>query len=375
MNKNNDIRVIRNGIRWEKQLNERLNNTLCLEQYGYKVFSQNDEDGIIQEIFDRIGVTNKKFVEFGVQNGLESNCHYLLYKGWNGLFIEGNEKYCKEIQIKFRPVLENGKLQLINDFVNRNNINQLIGNIYTGDIDLLSIDIDGNDYHIWKAIHIIKPRVVVIEYNGKFSPDVEWVMAYYEHHNWRGSDWHGASLKSLEILGKEKGYQLVGTNLNGANAFFVRSDLAKGKFYEPAIAEKLYNPLNADIRHISWHESRYCLVDQKEGLGIFNYTEKNILFFSMKNLQDGNVEYSFTCRNTPYKIKNIEIPVKNGNTIYKCICNNKELGVDYCKETDTIRIDMTCLDSKEAVLKVDIIFHNKEDDGFKLLEDAKVIYR
>lgn len=374
-NERNSIQIIHGGLRWERQLKARLDNTLCLEQYGYKVYSQNDEDGIIQEIFNRIGTTNKKFVEFGVQNGLESNCHYLLHKGWSGLFIEGDEKSCDEIKVKFKPVIHDGKLHLIHAFINRDNINGLIGSVYTGDIDLLSIDIDGNDYHIWKAIDVIRPRVVIIEYNGKFSPDVEWIMGYYEHHIWRGSDWHGASLKSLEILGRDKGYQLVGTNLNGSNAFFVRCDLARDRFYEPATAEELFNPLNTCLIHTAGHISKYCLANQKEGLGIFNYIDKDILPLSARKLWDGRVEYCFTCRNIPMGGQ-IEIPVKYGEGIQiSAYVNDKELETAYCKETRIVKIDMVCLEQKQTVIKINVILYAKENKNAKLLcEDAKVIY-
>ena len=300
----------------------------------------------------------------------------LFRSGWSGLFIESNEKDCGEISVRFRPVIESGRLYLVNAFVNRENINKLIGDIYTGDIDLLSIDIDGNDYHIWKAINVINPRVVIIEYNGKFSPDVEWIMAYYEHHIWRGSDWHGASLKSMELLGREKGYQLVGTNLSGSNAFFVRNDLSEGKFYEPATAEKLFNPLNVSMTHVVWHTSKYCLVDQKEGLGIFNYIEKDILPFSERKLQDNSMEYCFTCRNAPRKIKQIEIEIKNGKKIYiKAYSNGKELKTVYGKEKNSILIDMAGLELRQAVLKVDVILYGEVDQNSKLLYgEAKIIY-
>lgn len=260
---------IRGGIRWIHKTIERLENELCLERYGYKVYSQNDEDGIIEEIFSRIGTTNKYFIEFGVQNGLESNTHYLLHKGWQGLWIEGSSLYCSEIQYRFRPVIENKKLCITNAFITRDNINHLIGENVRGEIDLLSIDIDGNDYHVWKAIDVINPRVVVIEYNAKFTPDVEWVMGYCENHVWKCDDWHGASLKALENLGREKGYQLVGTNISGSNAFFVRNDLTGNLFYLPATAEELYSPMGNGWGHIcGGHKNNYCLADQKEGFGI-----------------------------------------------------------------------------------------------------------
>jgi hypothetical protein len=124
--------------------------------------------------------------------------------------------------------------------------------------DLLSIDIDGNDYWVWKAINVISPRVVVIEYNAKFPPDYEWIMKYNEKHIWQGDDEHGASLKSLELLGKIKGYQLVATNITGTNAFFIKEELAKELFPLPAIAENLYNDFSDyyGFRYVSGHPSK-----------------------------------------------------------------------------------------------------------------------
>ena len=261
------------GFCWEELTRRRWEDPKCLERYGYKVYSQNDEDGIIQEIFRRIGTTNKRFIEFGVQNGLESNCHYLLHKGWSGLWIEGSPKDVKELHDRFRPVIKSGQLKVRNAFITRDNINELFTSEgFTGEIDLLSIDIDGNDYYIWQAIKAVKPRVVIIEYNGKFPPDLEWKQAYDSKHVWDVSDWQGASLKSYELLGRELGYQLTGTNFNGLNAFFVREDLAGDKFITPATAENLYNPLNLNFKFTA-RPARYCLVGQEEELGLRNYYE------------------------------------------------------------------------------------------------------
>lgn len=231
------------GIAYDLLTEQRLKKEKCLERYGFKVYSQNDEDGIIEEIFNRIGTTNKIFVEFGVGNGLECNSHYLLHKGWRGVWLEGSEKNVKEMAEKFSHVIASGKLNGGRAFITRKNINDLIsGSGTAGIIDLLSIDVDGNDYHIWQAINVVQPRVVIIEYNAKFPPNHEWVMPYKENHAWDGTDCHGASLKALEILGRQLGYQLVGTNLSGVNAFFVQQELAKNLFLEPATAEELYNP-------------------------------------------------------------------------------------------------------------------------------------
>jgi len=241
------------------ELAERLKEPIRLERYGYKVYSQSDEDGIIAEIFKRIGATDKKFIEFGVQNGLESNGHFLLHKGWQGLWIEGSSRYCRQIKKKFKEPIAKKQLSVIKAFIDRDNINDLIasGNM-NGDIDLLSIDVDGNDYHIWKAINCVNPRVVCIEYNATFPPDFEWIMNYNKKHIWDGSDNYGASLKSLEILGNELGYQLVGTNLGGINAFFVKKELAKDLFAMPASSENLWNPMRFyNGTYIAGHYSRY----------------------------------------------------------------------------------------------------------------------
>ena len=118
--------IIESGFCWDELTRQRMRNPKALEPYGYKVYSQNDEDGIIHEIFRRIGTKNKTFIEFGVQNGLESNCHLLLFYGWKGLWIEGSSDFCNEIEIKFRPVIQNGQLQIINAFVTKDNINEII---------------------------------------------------------------------------------------------------------------------------------------------------------------------------------------------------------------------------------------------------------
>jgi len=242
------------------ELAERLKDPIRLERYGYKVYSQSDEDGIIAEIFRRTGTTNKKFVEFGVQNGLESNGHFLLHKGWQGLWIEGSPNYCKLIHNNFKEPIAKKQLNIVNAFIDKDNINDLIsGGGMNGDIDLLSVDIDGNDYHVWKAIDCVNPRVVSIEYNAKFPPDFEWVMKYDKTHIWDMSDNHGASLKSLEILANELDYQLVGTNINGVNAFFVKKELTKDLFALPANSENLYNPprYSSGLKYISGHSSLY----------------------------------------------------------------------------------------------------------------------
>jgi hypothetical protein len=212
-----------------------------LERYGFKVYSQFEEDGIIQEIFRRIGTTDRRFVEFGVENGLENNTLKLLAEGWRGLWLEGNKKHVASIKRKFHDLLDEQRLTIRQAFITTENINQLIASGSSGEIDLLCIDIDGNDFYIWQALKVTKPRVVVIEYNAKFPPPLSIVQEYNPAHVWRGTDYMGASLEALTRLGKRLGYVLVGTNFPGSNAFFVRGDLAADHFQEPFSAENHYN--------------------------------------------------------------------------------------------------------------------------------------
>lgn len=251
---------ITGGVCWDLLTEERFKNPLALERYGYKVYSQNDEDGIIQEIFRRIGVENKIFVEFGVQDGLESNGHYLLHCGWSGLWIESDPNAVTQIKETFAKPLQKKRLFVEREFITRENINDIISRVsFPKEIDLLSIDIDGNDYYVWEKINVIRPRVVIIEYNGKFPPDYSWKMEYEENYAWDGSDKYGASLKALQKLGERLGYQLVGTNLRGVNAFFVQKALAGDRFYTPATAEKLYNPLRMGLVVSAYYPSKHFL--------------------------------------------------------------------------------------------------------------------
>jgi hypothetical protein len=219
-----------------------------LEPHGYKVWSQSDEDGILAEIFRRIGVVRPgqpgSFVEFGVDDGRECNTLKLLVEGWRGLWMEADSAKCDRIRSSFAAPLADGRLELLQTRVTAENIDGLIAGsriAAAGELDLLSIDIDGNDYHVLKAIRGVRPRVLVIEYNAKFPPPMDLVQPYDPSHQWDGSDYFGASLQALANLAARGGYRLVGTNLAGVNAFFVRAELAGDRFADENVA-LLYNP-------------------------------------------------------------------------------------------------------------------------------------
>ena len=215
---------------------------------GFKAYSQHDEDGIIQEIFRRIGTTNKVFVEFGCGSGLENDTLYLLLSGWSGVWMDGSQGNLESLRSLHNAALKRGSLKAEQCMVTAENVDETLFRLCaTKTIDLLSIDIDGNDYWVWKAIESVTPRVVVVEYNATFRPPVRVVQEYRPDACWNGTNFYGASLKALEQLASSKGYELVGCNLAGQAAFFVHRDCIKGNFSPPFTAEHHYMPANFDL--------------------------------------------------------------------------------------------------------------------------------
>lgn len=222
----------------------RMSDPLRLLKYGYRVYSQSDEDGILHEIFRRVGIANKTFVELGSGDGLENNSLFLLMQGWRGLWLEGSARRVAATRKALAGPIREGHLRVEQHFATAANVDHAIQQrVSDQEIDMLSIDLDGNDYYILDSIKSVTPRVIVAEYNAKFPPDVHWVMQYAESHRWDGTDYFGASLKALEALLAKKGYSLVGCNLLGTNAFFVRQDLATDqRFCTSFTAENHYEP-------------------------------------------------------------------------------------------------------------------------------------
>jgi hypothetical protein len=190
-----------------------------------RVFSQNGEDGVLAEIFDRIGAGGGGFVEFGIQDGTEGNTVFLAQVlGWSGAYLEADDAAFAALERRFAA---NPRVRTLHAAVEPDTAEALFAQAgVPPEPDLVSIDVDGNDYWIWRALNAYRPRVVVIEYNGAFDPRERRVMPYTPGFRWDGTSAYGASLGALEDLAAEKGYRLVHTELAGVNAFFVREDLA-----------------------------------------------------------------------------------------------------------------------------------------------------
>ena len=200
-----------------------------LSEIEFSVFSQFGDDGIIQYLIRNIEISNTIFVEFGVENYLESNTRFLLINNnWEGLVIDGSKEnvdFIKQDSISWKYSLTS-----LHAFITKENINTLIQDAgFSGEIGILSIDIDGNDYWIWETIDVINPIIVVVEYNSIFGKERSISIPY--NRTFRRKEAHysmlyfGASLPALCKLADKKGYYFVGSNSNGVNAYFVRKDM------------------------------------------------------------------------------------------------------------------------------------------------------
>lgn len=229
----NDAIIQKNLMVSYKLLSKDNNHRLNFSDIGFQCYSQHEEDGILLFVFSLIGTTNKKAVEICAGNGIECNtANLIINHRWLALLVDGVVKnteaakafYSKNSNSMYWPPT------ITNEWITRDNVNEIIKSAgFQGEIDLLSLDIDGNDYWIWKAIDVINPRVVVLEYNHLAGPDRVITVPYDPYFKAEftqyGSDYAGASLSAFVSLGKEKGYRLVGTNAISTNAVFIRNNI------------------------------------------------------------------------------------------------------------------------------------------------------
>jgi hypothetical protein len=195
----------------------------------FGVYSQFGEDGLIQWLLAHVPIEDDVFVEFGVEDYTESNTRFLLeHDNWRGLVIDGGDEhraFLRHSRLEWRH-----QIDALTAFVDRDNIDTLIRSAgISGDIGLLSIDIDGNDLWVLQAIESITPRILITEYNSVFGAEAAVTVPYDP--GFRRAQAHpshllyGASLAALERVAREKGYALVAGNKAANNAFWVRRDV------------------------------------------------------------------------------------------------------------------------------------------------------
>ena len=230
---------------WDKKISESIN---IINKSGMKFYSQNDEDGILLEILNRMKIKNGNFLEIGVcgglrNNGTECNTIILLMMGWNGVWIDG-----VNIDVNLP---EKSKLNFVQKFLNKDNCVKTfneslqISKIEKSEVNVVSVDIDGNDFYITEAIlkDGFEPDCFIVEYNGKFPPPIIYNMPYEENYVWKGGDEQGCSLQFYVNFFKNFDYSLVCCNITGTNAFFVhKKHLNKFKDIPNNIKDIFYPP-------------------------------------------------------------------------------------------------------------------------------------
>ena len=203
------------------------------EDVGFRAFSQANDDGILLFLFSLLGTTNKQAVEMCVEQGIECNtANLILNHGWRGLLFDGDDAklragrrfYARHRSTWLWPPT------LAQAWITADGVNDLVrGHGVEGEIDLLSVDIDGMDYWVWRALTVVRPRVVVVEYQTAWGPEAAVTVPYDPQFDRfrQDPDYWGASLAAFVSLGREKGYRLVGCNEFAVNAFFLRDDLGQ----------------------------------------------------------------------------------------------------------------------------------------------------
>ena len=203
-------------------------NIASLSEVEFKVFSQWGDDGILQWLISHLQILNQTFIEFGVADYRESTTRFLMMNNnWSGFVMDGSAK--NVARIVHSEYFWKYSLSAKAAFIDADNINGLLASSQFGkEIGILHIDLDGNDYWIWKAINVVSPIVLILEYNSVFGIDKPLTIPYDKtfvrtraHHS---NLYYGASLRALHQLSAAKGYSFIGCASAGHNAYFVRTD-------------------------------------------------------------------------------------------------------------------------------------------------------
>lgn len=224
-----------------------------IKETGFRLFSQYEEDGLLLYLFSLIGFTRRSFIEFGSDDGVNSNSANLHFNhDFTGLFIDGNKEAIERGQYFYskhpNPACEPIRFLCAN--ITAENINELICSAgFEGDIGLLSIDIDGNDYWVWKSIDVVNPQVVIIETHNEFGLN-DIIVPYDPTYSFPGKhpDYHGASPLAMTKLASKKGYRLVGANELGFNFIYLRNDLLQDLVPEVSVESLLQHPSNIEAQ-------------------------------------------------------------------------------------------------------------------------------
>jgi hypothetical protein len=252
---------------------EMLHHQRPMPKFGnvqFRAYSQNGEDGILLYVFSVIGATNKQCVEICAGEGIQCNtANLIINHGWEGLLLDGDEENIATGKAFYRRCRDTFMCipKLVHAWITPYNINDILRyQGFTGEIDLLSLDLDSNDYWIWKALEVVQPRVIILEYQNAWGPDRRVTQRYVEDFRCEnvelpaGLPRCGASLAAFVALGREKGYRLVGCERSCFNAIFIRQGIGEEYFPEVPASDCFDHPF-AKWRHLLMAEKEHLLPD------------------------------------------------------------------------------------------------------------------
>lgn len=251
---------------------------------GFRVFSQFDDDGIIQYLIQVLKLEKDgKFIEFGVGDFYESNSHFLLVNNnWSGFVIDGSESNVYKIQNS--PIYWKFDIKAIREFVTAENVNELLNKSEFYKVNYIHIDLDGNDYWVLKSLNLEKfsPDILILEYNSHFGYEREISIPYdpkfYRTDAHFSNQYYGASLLALKNLAEGKGYYFIGCNSAGNNAYFLANE-HKDKVKPMEIRDGFINAKfrdsrneNGDLTYLSRNEA-FKLI---KGLPVYDF-QKSVI--------------------------------------------------------------------------------------------------
>lgn len=210
-----------------------------LWKHEFKVFSQWGEDGIIQFLINHLDIPNRTFIEFGVEDFSESNCRFLMMKDqWQGYVIDGSSANMARLRSSY--FFWQHQLQCKTAFITRENIAALLEESgFDKDLGILSVDIDGVDYHVLESLNAWRPAILIVEYNDAFGwgrpVTVPYDPSFIRRQKHPSNQYWGANLPAYCHLASARNYGLIGTNSVGSNAFFVRRDLLNDTVKEVSV--------------------------------------------------------------------------------------------------------------------------------------------
>jgi hypothetical protein len=208
-----------------------------LNDYRRKVYSQTGEDGILEMLFQSLGIKNGNFCEFGASDGMSyCNTRKLREEGWEGVLIEGDPEYLERLRENLK---EYKNIEILNEFISceqGSTLDEILSRTkLKADFDFISIDIDGNDIWVWESMEKYSPKVVMVEYNPNYDSNSSLSIKYDKDHRHQLDSYYSATAGAYKKLADKKGYKLVGFT-DGLNLVFCKNELASN-FYEYKLDE------------------------------------------------------------------------------------------------------------------------------------------